>query len=49
MQVKEIDIISRKIKGYGICKKKYKILFLGGITTPTYSSSRTVLLLSNIG
>ena len=37
MQVKEIDINTGKIKGYGICKKKYKISFLGGLTTPTYS------------
>ena len=37
MQVKEIDINTGKIKGYGICKKKYKISFLGGSTTPTYS------------
>ena len=38
MQVKEIDIDTGKIKGYGICKKKYKISFLGGPTTPTYST-----------
>ena len=38
MQVKEIDINTGKIKGYGICKKKYKISFLGGPTTPTYST-----------
>ena len=37
MQVKEIDIGTRKMKGYGICKKKYEISFLGGPTTPTYS------------
>ena len=37
MQVKEIDIDTGKIKGYGICKKKYKISFLGGPTTPNYS------------
>ena len=37
MQVKEIDINNVKIKGYGICKIKYKISFLGGPTTPTYS------------
>ena len=37
MQVKEIDINTGKIKGYGICKKKYKISFLGSPTTPTYS------------
>ena len=37
MQVKEIDIDTGKIKGYGICKKKYEISFLGGPTTPTYS------------
>ena len=37
MQVKEIDINNEKIKGYKICKKKYKISFLGGPTTPTYS------------
>ena len=39
MQVKEIDINTGKIKGYGICKKKYKISFLGGPTTPTYSTT----------
>ena len=38
MQVKEIDINTGKIKGYGICKKKYKISLLGGPTTPTYST-----------
>ena len=37
MQVKEIDIETEKIKGFGICKKKYKISFQGGPTTPTYS------------
>ena len=37
MQVKEIDIDTGKIKGYGICKKKYKISFVGGPTIPTYS------------
>ena len=37
MQVKEIPINTGKINGYGICKKKYKISFLGGPTTPTYS------------
>ena len=37
MQVKEIDINTGKIKGYGICKKKKKISFLSGPTTPTYS------------
>ena len=37
MQVKEIDIDTGKIKGNGICKKKYKISFVGGPTTPTYS------------
>ena len=37
MQVKDLDINTRKIKGYGICKKKYTISFLGGPTTPTYS------------
>ena len=36
MQVKEIDIDIGKINGYGICKKKYEISFLGGPTTPTY-------------
>ena len=35
MQVKEININTGKITGYGICKK-YKISFLGGPTTPTY-------------
>ena len=39
MQVKDIDIDTGKIKGYGICKKKYEISFLGGPTTPTYSIS----------
>ena len=39
MQVKEIDINNGKIKGYEICKKKYKISFLGGLNTPTYSTS----------
>ena len=38
MQVKEKDIDTGKIKGYGICKNKYNILFLGGPTTPTYST-----------
>ena len=39
MQVKEIDINTGKIKGHGICKKKkYKISFLGGPTSPTYYS-----------
>ena len=42
MQVKEIDIDTGKIKGYGICKKKYKISFVGGPTTPTYSNPFTV-------
>ena len=37
MLVKEIDINTGKIKGYRICNKKYKISFLGGPTTPTYS------------
>ena len=37
MQVKEIDINTGKIKGYEIFKKKYKISFSGGPTTPTYS------------
>ena len=35
MQVKEIDNDTGKIKGYGICKKKYQISSLGGPTTPT--------------
>ena len=39
MEVKERDIETEKIKGYGICQKKYKILFLGGPTTPTYSNT----------
>ena len=39
MQVKETDIDTEKIKGYGICKKKYEISFVGGPTTPTYSIS----------
>ena len=34
MQVKEIDNNTGKIKEY---RKKYKISFLGGLTTPTYS------------
>ena len=38
MQVKEIDIDTGEIKGYWICKKKYEISFLGGPTTPTYST-----------
>ena len=37
MQVKKIDNNTGKINGYGICKKKYKISFLGGPTTPKYS------------
>ena len=37
MHVKEIDINTGKIKGYGICKKKYEIWFLGGPPTPIYS------------
>ena len=37
MQVQEIDIDTGKIKGQRICKKKYKIKFLGGPTTPTNS------------
>ena len=37
MQVNDINIDTGKIKGYGICKKKYEISFLGGPTTPTYS------------
>ena len=44
MQVKEIDINTGKIKGYGICKKKYKISFLGGPTTPTYSNTKFIKL-----
>ena len=52
MQVKEIDIDTGKIKGYGICKKKYEILFLDGPTTPTYSNTlfsyyHTLKLLKN--
>ena len=43
MQVKEIDINTGKMKGYRICKKKYKISFLGGPTTPTYSSSQDIV------
>ena len=39
MKVKEIDINTENIKGYDICKKKIDILFLGGPTTPIYSSS----------
>ena len=41
MQAKEIDINTGKIKGYGTCQKKYKISFLGGPTTPTYSTMFT--------
>ena len=41
MEVKEIDINTEKIKGYGILKKKYKISFLDGPTTPTYSTRVT--------
>ena len=37
MPVEDINITTGKIMGYGICKKKYKISFLGGPTTPTYS------------
>ena len=44
MQVKEININTGKIKGYGICKKKYKISFLGGPTTPTYSTKNPASL-----
>ena len=43
MQVKEININTGKIKRYGICQKKYKISFLGGPTTPTYSKKTTKL------
>ena len=43
MQVKEREINNGKIKGYGICnKKKYKISFLGGPTTPTYSNTHNL-------
>ena len=39
MQVKEKDIDTGKIKGYGICKKKRaRNLILVGPTTPTYSN-----------
>ena len=48
MQVKEIDIDTGKIKGYGICKKKYEISFVGGPTTPTYSSEGINLSKSNL-
>ena len=44
MQVKEIDINTGKIKGYGICKKKVQISFLGGPTTPTYSTSQNIYI-----
>ena len=38
MPLKEIDIDTGKIKGYGICtQKKYEISFVGGPTYPTYS------------
>ena len=37
MQVKEIDIDTGKIKGFGNFKKKVRNLILGGPTTPTYS------------
>ena len=40
MQVKEININPGTIKGYRIFKKKeYKISFLGGPTTPNYSTT----------
>ena len=40
IQVKEIDIDTGKIERYWICKKKYQILFLGGLTIiQTYSSN----------
>ena len=39
MQVKEIDINTGKIKGINLQKKEDKISFLGGPTTPTYSTS----------
>ena len=48
MQVKEIDIDTGKINGYGICKKKDKIRFLGGPNTPTnsiFAKEKEVLLL----
>ena len=48
MQVKEIDIDTEKIKGYGICKKKYEISFLGGPTTPTYSISNTANIANTV-
>ena len=35
MQVKDIN--TGNIKGYAICNEKYKISFLGGPTTSTYS------------
>ena len=39
MQVKEIDINTGNIKGYEFAtKKRYKISFLGGPTTLTYSN-----------
>ena len=37
MQVKEIDINTEKSRDMEFAKKKYKISFLGGPTTPTYS------------
>ena len=48
MQVKEIDIDTGKIKGYGICKKKYEISFVGGPTTPTYSNIYTIIKLIHL-
>ena len=42
MQVNKIDINTRKIKEYSIFKKTYKISFLGGRTTPTYSICHSI-------
>ena len=38
-QLKSDYIDTGKIKRYGICKKKLEISFLGGPTTPTYSTN----------
>ena len=46
MQVKEIDIDTGKIKDYGFGKRKFEISFLGGPTTPTYSTSYITYVVS---
>jgi hypothetical protein len=38
MQVKEIDITLKKSRDMEFAEKRYKISFLGGPTTPTYSN-----------